>query len=140
MRITRRFDTSGFSEDQLAVLAVAEAFLLGIERRDKALMLAQIHDAGGAALIRNGAPVFTTLGGVVARIPFEHPKDISEVISATPTILVDRDLAMAWTPYEFWIDGKVDHEGTDIWSFVKTDGKWLVSSVADNFHKPAAAA
>ncbi|KAJ7457452.1 hypothetical protein FB451DRAFT_1274929 [Mycena latifolia] len=132
-----RYSTTGFSEDQLAVLAVAETFLLGIEKRDKAQMLAQILPAGGAALMRNGAPMFTTLAGLVERIPFDHPKAISEIISDQPTIFVDRDIAMAWTPYEFYIDGKIDHVGTDIWSFAKQDGKWFVSGVADNFHKPA---
>ncbi|KAJ7654239.1 hypothetical protein B0H17DRAFT_387640 [Mycena rosella] len=132
-----RYSTVGFSEDQLAVLAVAEKFLLGIETRDKNLMLAQILPSGGATLLRNGTPTFTTLAGVVERIPFDHPKEISEIISGQPTILIDHDIAMAWTPYEFLIDNLIDHVGTDIWSFVKQDGKWLVSGVADNFHKPS---
>ncbi|KAJ7495156.1 hypothetical protein FB451DRAFT_1019656 [Mycena latifolia] len=135
--MSARYSTPGFSEDQLAVLAVAETFLLGIEKRDKALMLTQILPAGGAVLMRDGAPMFTTLAGVVERIPFDHPKSISEIISDQPTIFVDRDIAMAWTPYEFHIDGKIDHVGTDMWSFAKRDGKWFVSGVAYNFHKPA---
>ncbi|KAJ7641813.1 hypothetical protein FB45DRAFT_901073 [Roridomyces roridus] len=133
---TSRYSTAGFSEEQLAVLAVAEKFLAGIGARDKESMLAQILPSGGATLLRNGAPIFTTLGGVVERIPFDHPKEISEIISGQPTIFVDRDLAMAWTPYEFYIDNVLDHEGTDIWSFAKQDGRWFVSGVADNSHKP----
>ncbi|KAJ7763465.1 hypothetical protein B0H16DRAFT_1414194 [Mycena metata] len=132
-----RYDISGFSDEQLAVLAVAENFLRGIGARDKDLMLAQILPSGGATLLRNGRPIFTTLAGVVERIPFDHPKEISEIISGQPTILVDRDLAMAWTPYEFLIDNVVDHVGTDIWSFAKQDGGWFVSGVADNSHNPA---
>ncbi|KAJ6535095.1 hypothetical protein B0H19DRAFT_1184948 [Mycena capillaripes] len=135
MQMQMRYSITGFSEEQLAVLAVAEMFLHGIGARDKNLMLAQILPSGGAALLRNGSPMFTTLAGVVDRIPFDHPKKIAEVISGQPTILVDRDLAMAWTPYEFLIDGAVNHSGTDIWSFAKLDGKWLITSVADNSHK-----
>ncbi|KAJ6517137.1 hypothetical protein DFH09DRAFT_1287817 [Mycena vulgaris] len=101
------------------------------------LMLDQILPSGGATLLRNGSPIFTTLAGVVERIPFDHPLEISEIISGQPTILVDRDIAMAWTPYEFLIDNVIDHVGTDIWSFVKQDGKWLISGVADNSRKPA---
>ncbi|KAJ7881917.1 hypothetical protein B0H13DRAFT_930894 [Mycena leptocephala] len=130
-----RYSTAGFSEEQLAVLAVAEKFLQGIGAKDKDLMLAQILPSGGATLLRNGSPIFTTLAGVVDRIPFDHPKEIAEIISGQPTILVDRDLAMAWTPYEFLVDNVVTHSGTDIWSFAKQDGKWFVSSVADNAHK-----
>ncbi|KAJ7193093.1 hypothetical protein GGX14DRAFT_479103 [Mycena pura] len=130
-------DTTGLSADERAVLAVAEAFLRGIGARDPELMRAQILPDGGATLLRDGTPIYTTLAGVIARIPFDHPKEISEVISAQPTILVDRNIAMAWTPYEFYIDGKMTHSGTDIWSFAKQDGRWLVSGVADNAHKPS---
>ncbi|KAJ6455281.1 hypothetical protein C8R47DRAFT_211506 [Mycena vitilis] len=131
-----RYSTDGYSEEQLAVLAVAEIFLQGIAARDKDLMLAHILPSGGATLLRNGSPIFTTLAGVVERIPFDHPQEMSEVISGQPTIVVDRDLAMAWTPYEFLFDNVVHHVGTDIWSFAKQDGKWFISSVADNSHKP----
>lgn len=131
-----RYSTAGFSEEQLAVLAVAEKFLHGIEARDKDLMLAQIFPSGGATLLRNGTPIFTTLLGVIERTPFDHPQSIAEVISGQPTIFVDRDLAMAWTPYEFLYDNVVHHIGTINWSFAKQEGKWLVSAVADNAHPP----
>ncbi|KAJ6590670.1 origin recognition complex subunit 2-domain-containing protein [Mycena vulgaris] len=131
-----RYSTIGFSEEQLAVLAVAETFLGGIGARDKNLMLAQILPLGGATLLRNGSPICTTLTGVVERIPFDDPRELSEIISAQPTILVDRDLAMAWTPYEFLIDNVIDHVGTDIWGFAKQDGRWFISTLADNSHKP----
>ncbi|KAJ6458062.1 hypothetical protein C8R47DRAFT_167768 [Mycena vitilis] len=130
-----RYSTAGFSEDQLAVLDVAEKFLKGISG-DKQLMLDQVLPGGGATLLRNGKPFFTTLTGVVERIPFDDPRALSEFISGQPTILVDRDLAMAWTPYEFWIDEALDHVGTDIWAFAKQDGRWYVSALADNSHKP----
>lgn len=127
---------TAFSEEQLAILAVAEKFLQGIAARDKDLMRAQILPSGGATLLRDGSPVFTTLAGVVDRIPFDHPKDMAEIISHRLTILVDQDIAMAWTPYEFLIDNVIDHVGTNIWSFAKQDGRWFISGVADNSRKP----
>ncbi|KAJ6464793.1 hypothetical protein C8R47DRAFT_1155870 [Mycena vitilis] len=134
-RPSPKYSTEGFSEDQLAVLEVAEKFLKGLSG-DKQLMLDQILPSGGATLLRNGKPMFTTLTGVVERIPFDDPRDLFEIISAQPTILIDRDLAMAWTPYEFWVDNVLDHVGTDIWAFSKQDGKWYISALADNSHKP----
>jgi hypothetical protein len=53
----------------------------------------------------------------VERIPSDDPRELSEIISAQPTILIDRDIAMAWTPYEFYIDGVLAHVGSDIWGF-----------------------
>jgi hypothetical protein len=61
---------------------------------------------------------------------------MAEIISHRPTILVDRDIAMARTPYEFSIDNVIDHVGTNIWSFAKHNGRWFISGVADNSRKP----
>ncbi|KAJ7703418.1 hypothetical protein B0H16DRAFT_1638780 [Mycena metata] len=99
-------------------------------------MLAQILPEGGATLLRNGVPLYMTLAGVVERLPFDWPQKMSEPIVGTPVVLIDRDIAMAWTPYEFWMDDTLDHVGTDIWSFVKQDGKWIISGLADNHRKP----
>jgi hypothetical protein len=41
-----RYSTAGFTEDQLAVLDVAEKFLSGIGSRDKELMLSLILPSG----------------------------------------------------------------------------------------------
>ncbi|KAJ7274753.1 hypothetical protein C8J57DRAFT_235927 [Mycena rebaudengoi] len=136
MTPSARYNTDGLSEEQLAVLAVAETFLSGIRLRDKALMLTQVLPEGGATLLRNGAPLHMTLAGVVERLPFDWPQKMSEPIVGTPVVLIDRDLAMAWTPYEFWMDGFLDHVGTDIWSFVKQNGRWIISGLADNTRKP----
>ncbi|KAJ7159613.1 hypothetical protein C8R46DRAFT_1194902 [Mycena filopes] len=134
---TTRYTTDGLSSEQLAVLAVAETFLSGIRLRDKPLMLAQILPDGGATLLRNGTPLHMSLRAVVERLPFDSPQQLDEPITGTPVVLIDRDIAAAWTPYEFYVDGRLDHVGTDIWSFVKQgDGRWVISGLADNSRKP----
>ncbi|KAJ7806420.1 hypothetical protein B0H14DRAFT_1567957 [Mycena olivaceomarginata] len=133
-----KYSTSGFTDDEAAVIAVVDNFLGGLAKRDKAGMLALVLSSGGATLVRNDGPIFTTLQGVVDRIPFDHPQEMSEIISAQPTVLVDREIAMAWTPYEFYFDGVVHHVGTDIWSLLKQDGKWVISGLADNSRAPDA--
>jgi hypothetical protein len=32
-------------------------------------------------------------------------------------------------------DGKVDHCGTDLFNLIRTDGKWLIASIADTGRK-----
>ncbi|KAJ7576991.1 hypothetical protein C8J56DRAFT_972069 [Mycena floridula] len=129
------YDRSAFSSEESAVLKVAENFLNGIGERNKAMMLEQILPDGGAVLMRNGAPLFMKLTGVVDRIPFDSPDEMEERISGQPLLRVDHDIAMAWTPYEFLINDKLDHVGTNIWSFAKLGGKWFVSGVADTARK-----
>lgn len=45
-----------------------------------------------------------------------------------PLTRVDNDLAMVWAPFEFRVNGKVDHCGTDLFNLVRTDGKWLIAN------------
>ncbi|KAJ7227600.1 hypothetical protein B0H12DRAFT_1240514 [Mycena haematopus] len=133
-----KYSTAGFTDDQVAVIAVAEKFLGGIAARDKEGMLSLILPSGGATLIRNDTPLFMNLTDVVERIPFDHPQEMSEIISAQPTVLVDHEIAMAWTPYEFYFDDVLHHVGTNIWSLLKKDGKWVISGLADNSRAPDA--
>ncbi|KAF8190961.1 hypothetical protein K438DRAFT_904715 [Mycena galopus ATCC 62051] len=133
-----KYSTAGFTDDQIAVIEVATKFLDGIAARDKAGMLSHILPEGGATLLRNDSPMFINLTAVVERIPFDNPQEMSEIISAQPTVLVDHQIAMAWTPYEFYMDGALHHVGTNIWSFLKRDGKWMISGLADNSRTPDA--
>jgi hypothetical protein len=52
-----------------------------------------------------------------------------------PMVRVDRDLAMAWAPFEFLVEGKLDHCGTDSVSLVRLEGKWLIASLAATARK-----
>ncbi len=45
-----------------------------------------------------------------------------------PTVLVRGPIAVVWTPYEFWIDGRTNHCGVDVFNLVKVDGTWRVAN------------
>jgi hypothetical protein len=52
-----------------------------------------------------------------------------------PLISIDNDLAVVWAPFEFRIDGKLDHCGTDLFSLVHNDGKWAIGSLSATLRK-----
>ena len=52
-----------------------------------------------------------------------------------PLVRIDNDLAAVWAPFEFRIDGKLDHCGTDLFSLVHNNGKWLIGSLAATLRK-----
>ena len=52
-----------------------------------------------------------------------------------PLVRIDNDLAVVWAPFEFRIDGKLDHCGTDLFSLVHNNGKWLIGSLAATLRK-----
>lgn len=46
-------------------------------------------------------------------------------------IKVDAPLAMAWVPYEFYLEGQYSHEGVNIFQLVKKEDQWLILSITD---------
>jgi len=46
-------------------------------------------------------------------------------------INVDDPLAIAWTPYSFYVDEKFSHCGVNVFKMVKTDGQWKISGITD---------
>jgi Putative lumazine-binding len=46
-------------------------------------------------------------------------------------ILVDQDLASDWTPYEFYVNEKLSHKGTNVFTLVQLDGKWVITAIID---------
>ncbi|MEM8489272.1 MAG: nuclear transport factor 2 family protein [Pseudomonadota bacterium] len=47
------------------------------------------------------------------------------------TVLVDGDLAMAWTPYNLFIDGKFHHCGVDLFVLKRIGGQWQIADLED---------
>jgi hypothetical protein len=145
--------------EEEAVLALCRKFLSGIKNRNPVLMHSCILPSGSGTLIRPPLPsteapqiLNLTLPEIVNRIPFDLPQGIEENIAIASwedgddgekyegrksEVRVDYDLAMAWTPYEVRIGGKVTHVGTNIWSLLKmADGRWVISGVADTTRQP----
>jgi len=50
-----------------------------------------------------------------------------------PLVKVDGDIAMAWTPYTFSIDGKVHHCGVNHFDLVREDGRWKILNVTYSY-------
>ncbi len=50
-------------------------------------------------------------------------------------INIDEALAIAWTPYEFYINGKLSHFGTNVFTLIKTDTSWKIVSIIDTRKK-----
>jgi len=117
-----------------AVLAPFRAVLDGIGKRDKALLRAQLLPGGTATLLRNGQVVQLTFDAFVEKLPSTGTTRLEERIY-DPLVRIDDDLAVIWAAYDFFIDGKVDHCGTDIATLVRRDGRWLVASISDNSRK-----
>jgi hypothetical protein len=117
-------------EEQAAVLAPVTALFEGMAKRDAAAMKRPLLPGGTMVLMRDGKPVQMTFEAFVERVARPGTTQIEERIH-DPLVRIDNDLAVVWAPFEFLSDGKVDHCGTDLFNLVRSDGKWLIASIAD---------
>ena len=131
------FAAATTAEEQ-AVLAPVQEMFDGMARRDAAAIKAPLLPGGAMVLMRDGKPTQMTFEAFAERVGKPAATHIEERIH-DPLVRVDNDLAVVWAPFEFLVDGKVDHCGTDLFNLVRTDGKWLIASVADTGRKDCAA-
>jgi hypothetical protein len=120
--------------EEQAVLVPVTAMFDGMAKRDAAAIKEPTLPGGTMVLMRDGKPTQMTFEDFATRVGKPGTTKIEERIH-DPLIRIDNDLAVVWAPFEFLVDGKVDHCGTDLFNLVRKDGKWLIASVADTGRK-----
>ena len=122
------------SAEELAVLEPIHAMFDGMSKRDAAAIKAPTLPGGMMVLMREGKPTQMTFEAFAARVGKPGTTQIEERIH-NPLVRIDNDLAVVWAPFDFLVDGKVDHCGTDLFNMVRVDGRWMIASVADTGSK-----
>jgi hypothetical protein len=125
---------SSDSAEQQAVLAPITQMFDGMSKRDAAMIKKPLLSGGTMVLMRDGNPTQMTFEDFADRVGKPGTTKIEERIH-DPLVRIDHDLAVVWAPFEFLVDGKVDHCGTDLFNLVRVDGKWIIASVADTGRK-----
>ena len=120
---------TGSGEEQ-AVLATLHRLLATIANRDTAGMAELLFPDGCAVQSRDHRVTCTPLRNFPDLMPTGEA--IVEERFHHPLVRVDDDIAVVWSRYDVLVDGEVHHWGTNILSFLKQDGRWRVSAVADN--------
>lgn len=118
------------SADEQAVLAPIQAMFDGMAKRDAAAIQAPTMAGGTMVLMRDGKPEQMTFAQFAERVGKPGKTRIEERIH-DPLVRIDHDLAVVWAPFNFLVDGRVSHCGTDLFDMVRTGGKWVIASVAD---------
>ena len=125
---------SADSAEQQAVLAPITQLFDGMSKRDAAAIKKPLLSGGTMVLMRDGKPTQMTFEEFADRVGKPGTVSIQERIH-DPLVRIDHDLAVVWAPFEFLVDGKVDHCGTDLFNVVRADGQWVIASVADTGRK-----
>jgi hypothetical protein len=120
-----------------SVLAPIHAMFQGMTDRNPAALKAAALPGTVLVLMRDGKPEQMTIEAFAEHLSKPSKAHIEERIH-DPLVRIDHDLAMVWAPFEFLVDGKPDHCGTDLFNLVKTDDKWLIAGIADTGSKQCA--
>jgi hypothetical protein len=128
---------SSDSAEQQAVLAPITQMFDGMSKRDAAMIKKPVLSGGVMVLMRDGKPTQMTFEDFANRVAKPGTTQIQERIH-DPLVRIDNDLAVVWAPFEFLVDGKVDHCGTDLFNLVRVDGTWIIATVADTGRKNCA--
>ncbi|MGC1293985.1 MAG: nuclear transport factor 2 family protein [Alloacidobacterium sp.] len=126
------------SAEEQAVLAPIHAMFDGMSKRDAAAIKAPTLPGGTMVLMRDGKPTQMTFEAFAERVGKPGTTQIEERIH-NPLVRIDNDLAVVWAPFDFLVEGKVDHCGTDLFNLVRVDGRWMIASVADTGTKSCSA-
>jgi hypothetical protein len=119
--------------DEKAVLVPIQAMFDGMAKRDAAAIKASALPGAMMVLMHDGKTERITFEAFGERVG-KGKTQIEERIH-DPLMRVDNDLAMVWAPFEFRVNGKVDHCGTDLFNLVHMDGKWLIANFGASVRK-----
>jgi Putative lumazine-binding len=126
------------ADDEKAVLAPITAMFDAMSKHDVATFKKPLLPGGTMVLMRDGKPTQMTFDAFADLIGRPGKAEIAERIH-DPLVRIDNDLAVVWAPFEFLVDGKVDHCGTDLFNLVRVNGQWLVAGIADTGRKECSA-
>lgn len=62
-------------------------------------------------------------------------KDAADERITYESVKIDGELAMAWTPYNFYYNGTFSHCGVDCFQLVKIKGEWKIQYLIDTRRK-----
>lgn len=118
-----------------SVKAAVNKLFTGMKNSDAAMVKSSFADSAvlqtiartkeGALFVKNEkvenfAKSISTLakGAADERISFE-------------TVKIDGPMAIAWTPYHFYLDGKFSHCGVNSFQLVRLNGEWKIQYLID---------
>jgi len=122
----------------MSVLSPIQAMFDGMAHRDAAAIKAPWLPGGVLVLIQEGALSQITIENFANRVATSGTTHIEERIH-DPHVSIDRDLAVVWAPFNFFINDKLDHCGRDLFNLTQRSGRWQIVGLAATTRKDCSA-
>lgn len=91
------------------------------------LQISQVKPEGN--LIREA-----TAAKFVQNVMKRKPGEMDERVLSWGPILIDQEIATAWVPYEFYLNGKFSHKGVDVFLLHKSGNEFKIQTLMYNMH------
>jgi hypothetical protein len=113
------------------VMAPVNAMLAGLAAHDATAIRAQLVPSGSATLVseKDGARTVKRLSWDDFLAGIKPGADTYEERLTDPAVETDGAVAMVWSPYVFYLNGKAHHCGTDHFDLVHEGAGWKVVNV-----------
>jgi len=123
--------------EEVAAVQPFVSFLEDFRKGNLSSMLSHVIPLGRVMNLRPRGMINADMAGLLERLSnLPSNRSVAEPIYDVE-VFVDRQIAIAWTPYDFFAtlkgeETKMTHRGTDIVFLAKVDGVWKISGIADN--------
>lgn len=119
------------SNDRAVILETVQKFFDSIEFRDKQLLESILVPNSlniSARELDDGEAQFNVMSYDEVVSALTRPGRNAKERSWDETVLIQGNIAVVWTPYDFHVDGVFSHCGIDSFQLIKQDGQWLISN------------
>ena len=119
------------SDDRALILETVQKFFDSIEFRDRQLLESILVPNSlniSARELDDGEAQFNVMSYDEVVTALTRPGRNAKERSWDETVLIQGNIAVVWTPYDFHVDGVFSHCGIDSFQLIKQDGQWLISN------------
>ena len=119
------------SDDRALILETVQKFFDSIEFRDRQLLESILVPNSlniSARELDDGEAQFNVMSYDEVVTALTRPGRNAKERSWDETVLIQGNIAVVWTPYDFHVDGEFSHCGIDSFQLIKQDGQWLISN------------
>ncbi len=119
------------NEDVMAIRHQIDRFFLSLANQDT-LMMQEVAEPDGQIWTLNNIRQPSRRRMRYSREDYKS-FDPDEQLQETPldyVIKAKNGIAMAWVPYEFRVNGEFSHCGVDVFTLIKTEGTWKITTMA----------
>jgi len=125
--------------EEAAVQATIDRLFEGMKKADSSLVRSVLHPTARlqtAYVSKEGKPLLRSepIAAFLKAVGTPHKEVWDERVSAY-NIRVDDNLATAWTPYEFYVDGNYLHGGVNAFQLFRSPEGWKIIQICDTRRK-----